>query len=264
MIKLLTALVFVETLLLIWVFAVEPRLLRVTRYQFSAPELKGIKMVFAADFHFSPRSERRLRQIVETINAENPDIVLLGGDYAKGYRPEVSMPARQIAAGLAKISAPAGIYAVLGNHDSWYGGKEMAAALSAEGINVLQNDFRRVDCRGRSFYLGGVEDVTTGHPDIARALPGNGKPAVLLSHSPDVFPDVPPTVLLTLAGHTHGGQVYIPGFGAPVSNSRYGQKYLRGLKEEGGRRLITTLGLGTSVLPVRFCSVPEIVVIEWQ
>ena len=70
--------------------------------------------------------------------------------------------------------------------------------------------------------------------------------------------------VLTLAGHTHGGQVYVPGFGAPIANSRYGQKYLRGLKEENGRRLITSVGLGTSILPVRFCSVPEIVSIEWR
>ncbi len=262
--KLLTALVLIEALLLIWVFAVEPRLLRVSRYQLEAPDMKGLKMVFASDFHLTPGSKERLRKIVAAINAEKPDIVLLGGDFAKGHLRSVSMPAEEIAAGLARISAPAGIYAVLGNHDDWYGKKEMAAALAARGITVLQNDGRQINYKNISFYLGGVEDVSTGRPNVVRALSGAGKTAVLLSHSPDVFPEVPRQTVMTLAGHTHGGQVYIPGLGAPISNSRYGQKYLRGLKEEAGRRLITTVGLGTSVLPVRFCSIPEIVSIEWQ
>ena len=264
MMKLLTALVLIEALLLIWVFAVEPRLLRVSRYQLEAPDMKGLKMVFASDFHLTPGSKERLRKIVAAINAEKPDIVLLGGDFAKGHLRSVSMPAEEIAAGLAEIKAPAGVFAVLGNHDEWYGKKEMAAALAARGIMVLQNDGRQIDYQGISFYLGGVEDVSTGRPDVGRALSGAVGAEVLLSHSPDVFPEVPAQTVLTLAGHTHSGQVYVPGFGAPIANSRYGQKYLRGLKEENGRRLITSVGLGTSILPVRFCSVPEIVSIEWR
>ena len=128
--KLLTALVLIEALLLIWVFAVEPRLLRVSRYQLEAPDMKGLKMVFASDFHLTPGSKERLRKIVAAINAEKPDIVLLGGDFAKGHLRSVSMRAEEIAAGLAEIKAPAGVFAVLGNHDEWYGKKEMAAALA--------------------------------------------------------------------------------------------------------------------------------------
>ena len=156
MMKLLTALVLIEALLLIWVFAVEPRLLRVSRYQLEAPDMKGLKMVFASDFHLTPGSKERLRKIVAAINAEKPDIVLLGGDFAKGHLRSVSMPAEEIAAGLAEIKAPAGVFAVLGNHDEWYGKKEMAAALAARGIMVLQNDGRQIDYQGISFYLGGV------------------------------------------------------------------------------------------------------------
>lgn len=162
--KLLTALVLIEALLLIWVFAVEPRLLRVSRYQLEAPDMKGLKMVFASDFHLTPGSKERLRKIVAAINAEKPDIVLLGGDFAKGHLRSVSMPAEEIAVGLAEIKAPAGVFAVLGNHDEWYGKKEMAAALAARGITVLQNDGRQIDYQGISFYLGGVEDVSTGRP----------------------------------------------------------------------------------------------------
>ncbi len=131
-------------------------------------------------------------------------------------------------------------------------------------IKVLQNEGLVIKTAGGAFYLAGVEDFDTGHPDIERALARSEGPVILLSHSPDVFPAVPPQVVLTLAGHTHGGQIYIPGIGAPVSSSVYGQRYIRGLIEEEGRRMLVTVGTGTSVLPLRFGSVPEIVVIDWQ
>lgn len=254
----------VGLLLLLWAFVVEPRLLKICRYRLSAPELAGIKAVFASDFHFAPDDGRRLQKIVDAINAEKPDIVFLGGDFVKGHRENTSMSPEDIAAGLAEISAPCGVYAVWGNHDAWQKHEKITAALQNVGIVVLANSNRRVECRNKVFYIAGVEDMTTGRPNVERALQGVKPPVVLLSHSPDVFPLVPDTVVLTLAGHTHGGQVRLPFVGAPIANSRYGQKYLYGLKEENGHRLIVTAGLGTSLLPMRFGSVPEIVVIGWQ
>ena len=165
---------------------------------------------------------------------------------------------------LAQITAKYGKFAVWGNHDAWQKHEKITAALQNVGIVVLANSNRRVECRNKVFYIAGVEDMTTGRPNVERALQGVKPPVVLLSHSPDVFPLVPDTVVLTLAGHTHGGQVRLPFVGAPIANSRYGQKYLYGLKEENGHRLIVTAGLGTSLLPMRFGSVPEIVVIGWQ
>jgi predicted MPP superfamily phosphohydrolase len=84
------------------------------------------------------------------------------------------------------------------------------------------------------------------------------EPVLLLTHNPDVFPDVPPRVALTLAGHTHGGQVALPILGRPVVPSRYGQRYAYGLVVEGGRALFVSPGIGTSLLPVRFRVPPEI------
>jgi predicted MPP superfamily phosphohydrolase len=84
------------------------------------------------------------------------------------------------------------------------------------------------------------------------------EPVIVLEHNPDVFPDVPERVALTLAGHTHGGQVALPLLGRPIVPSRYGQRYAYGLVVEGGRSLFVSPGIGTSILPVRFRVPPEI------
>lgn len=256
--------VVVGGLLLLWAAAIEPRLLVVRHYRFSAPGLENIRMVWVSDLHLAPGERSRLQKLVAEINRQRPDVVLVGGDLANGHVRRSSMPAAEIAAGLSEIRASYGIFAVLGNHDTWYGKREMAAALQQNRIKVLQNEGQAIKTGGGSFYLAGVEDFDTGHPDIERALTRSEGPVILLSHSPDVFPAVPPQVVLTLAGHTHGGQIYIPGIGAPVSSSVYGQRYIRGLIEEDGRQMLVTVGIGTSVLPLRFGSVPEIVVIDWQ
>jgi predicted MPP superfamily phosphohydrolase len=87
------------------------------------------------------------------------------------------------------------------------------------------------------------------------------EPVLLLTHNPDVFPDVPARVTLTLAGHTHGGQVALPILGRPVVPSRYGQRYADGLVMEDGRALFVSSGIGTSILPVRFRVPPEIAIV---
>jgi predicted MPP superfamily phosphohydrolase len=87
-------------------------------------------------------------------------------------------------------------------------------------------------------------------------------PVLVLSHRPDIFPAVPSRVALTLAGHTHGGQIRLPLVGAPVVPSRFGQAYAAGHVEQGGRHLFVTTGIGTSILPVRLGVPPEMVVLE--
>lgn len=107
-------------------------------------------------------------------------------------------------------------------------------------------------------------DLWTRGADVAASLKhveSDDDPVLLLTHNPDIFPDVPPRVSLTLAGHTHGGQVNFPFFGRLVVPSRYGQRYAMGHVVEGGRHLFVSGGVGTSILPVRFRVPPEIVVI---
>ncbi len=117
--------------------------------------------------------------------------------------------------------------------------------------------------RGKEIYIAGVEDKMTASPDVYEALENAKSPTIFLTHTPDVFPKVPSRINLTLAGHTHGGQVILPVLGALVVPSEYGDKYLAGFIEEKGKRLIVSRGIGVSVLPIRFNCPPEIVVIEF-
>ena len=102
---------------LLWGFGIEPKLLKTSVYRIRQPELAGLKIVFASDFHVAPGHERRLRKIVGRIAAQQADMILLGGDFVKGRRFEKSMPIEKIAPILAELHAPLGVYAVLGNHD---------------------------------------------------------------------------------------------------------------------------------------------------
>jgi uncharacterized protein len=116
-------------------------------------------------------------------------------------------------------------------------------------------DVKRRRNGGRKYYLG-VDDL-----DATLALVTDDAPIVLMAHEPDIFPEVPKRVSLTLSGHTHGGQIQIAGF-APVVPSAYGRRYRYGHIEEDGRHLIVSAGLGCSGVPVRIGSPPEIVVLE--
>jgi uncharacterized protein len=117
-----------------------------------------------------------------------------------------------------------------------------------------------VEHHGRRLWFAGLADLDARRPDVAGTLARvpSGDPVVVLTHRPDVFPDVPARVALTLAGHTHGGQVRLPLLGALVVPSKFGSRYAAGLIEEQGRRLFVTSGIGTSTVPVRLGVPPEI------
>jgi predicted MPP superfamily phosphohydrolase len=111
--------------------------------------------------------------------------------------------------------------------------------------------------------LVGIRDFWGPH-DARRALAQvtNGDPVLVLTHNPDVFPEIPPRVSLTLAAHTHGGQVSLPLIGRPIVPSVFGQRYASGHVVEGGRHLFVTTGVGTSIIPVRFRVPPEISIVR--
>lgn len=243
----------------------EPYALEVKKYTLKNPKLSGLKIVFASDFHMAPYSfERtRLQQIIERINAENADIVILGGDFVKGHHKKESMPIEDIAAVLRNIKSRYGIYAVMGNHDTYYGKTEIAKALNESGIKVLQNQNTKVQTQNGKVCIAGVKDYTMDTPDVQKALDDCAEPVILVSHSPDVFPHVKKADLM-LAGHTHGGQIVFPLVGALLIPSDYGRKYRYGLIKEKGNTLIVSKGLGTSLMPLRFNCKPEIVVIVFK
>jgi hypothetical protein len=150
-----------------------------------------------------------------------------------------------------------GVFAVLGNHDWWYDGDRVGKALTDAGIQVLENRAIHVG----HIWLGGIADFWTREPDVAGTLQqvSSDDPIVLITHNPDIFPDVPPRVSLTLAAHTHGGQVNLPVIGRVVTTSRLG--YVAGEYVEQGRHLFVTTGIGTSIFPVRLGVPPEIVIL---
>ena len=230
-----------------------------------------LKIAVLSDLHVgSPHvGLDKVRTIVERTNAENPALVVLLGDFViggpggnrKGLPGGSFVQPEQTAAELKKLRAPLGVFTVMGNHDWWYDGERVGRALTEAGIPVLENRAVHVG----PIWLGGIADYWTREPDIAGTLRqvtdhgDNGDPVVLITHNPDIFPEVPARVSLTLAAHTHGGQVNLPIVGRVVTTSRLG--YVAGEYVEGGRHLFVTTGIGTSILPVRFGVPPEIVIL---
>jgi predicted MPP superfamily phosphohydrolase len=248
----------------IWSFLIEPNMLRVQKYQIQNKNLAGLKVVFAGDFHVKKYQEKRLQKVIKTINAQNPDIVLLIGDYINEHDFNATLPLPKITNYLSQIKSKYGVYSVLGNHDWLANGEKVTEALTESNIKVLANSNIKVNVGDKNIYIAGVEDLQTRMPNVFKALIGSSKPVILLTHTPDIFSMVPESVDLTLAGHVHGGQVRLPFVGALIVPSQYGNKYSQGLIEEDNKKMIVTRGIGTSILPVRFNCPPEIDVIEFK
>ena len=228
-------------------YFIEPNKLEVTNYTIQDKELSGVKIVFASDFHIKPYGQKRLEKIVETINKQNPDVVVSAGDFVCGHTEHSTMHPQKISEGLAKVKSKYGFYTTLGNHDGWYDRWYIKELLEGVNIKVLNNRNVKLQINGKEIYIAGVEDMMTAFSNIEDALKGTKSPTILLTHTPDIFPDVPQNVNLTLAGHTHGGQVRIPIIGPIFTASNYGNKYAIGLVEENGKKLITTRNRGDRV-----------------
>lgn len=267
-----------------WAFFIEPALrLRVKRHRITRDDWTAapLRIAVIADLHVGEPfvSLRRVEKIVRRTNALKPDLIVLLGDYAAGHR-FITKPLliADVAPVLAQLSAPQGVFAILGNHDWWddrsaqrRGGLPnlYADALVANGIRHLSNQAIRLD----GYWLAGLEDQLAllrgergiiGLDDLPATLAqiaDDGAPAILLAHEPDIFSKVPARIALTLSGHTHGGQVRLFGW-SPVVPSRYGNRYAYGHIREGGRDLVVSGGIGCSIAPVRFGVTPEITVIE--
>ena len=246
-------------LLILWSSLIEPNILLVNKIEIKDQQLAGTKIVFASDFHIKPYEKYRLKRIIKKINDQKADIILLGGDYVNGHKKGSSMPINEIAKNFSDLKSKYGTYAVIGNHDGWQGKEEIIQELKSNGIHVLLNSNEKAG----NIYISGVDDFQTGNPDINKAIEKTKKPLILLTHTPDIFPEIPESVNLTLAGHLHGGQIRIPLKGAVILPSKYGNRYEKGLIIENNRKLFVTKGLGTSILPLRFNCCPEIVVFEF-
>jgi uncharacterized protein len=229
-------------------------------------ELGGLRIAVISDIHTGGPfiNDKKLREIVARTNQTNPDLIVLLGDYmspnswhSHRVEPEVTATA------LKDLRAPLGVYSVLGNHDWWYNGKKVRAALEQNGIRVLENEVEEIRWRNSSFWLVGLADLWTRPQRIQETV--DKVPAesniVAITHNPDIFPHLPRNVAILLAGHTHGGQVNIPIIGRPFEPSEFGQRYAAGHVFENGHHLFVTTGIGTSILPIRFGVPPEIAVL---
>ena len=227
---------------------------------------RPVRVALLTDTHLSgpDNSPRRMARIVAQIDGLRPDLILLGGDYMGDDKGGVTYNARQSIAVFAGLHAPMGVVAVLGNHDSQskknpypMTGPGWQAAFTQMGITLLQD---RAIRRG-PLVIGGLRDVYTSNPDVAgtiRAMAKLGGAPIILSHGPDVFPKLPDAASLTLVGHTHCGQVALPYWGIVYVPSKYGTRYACGQYRLGARRMIVAAGVGTSGLPIRLLSPPDI------
>lgn len=218
--------------------------------------LDGTRIAQVSDIHFGPYAdESDGERIVAAVMAQKPDLIALTGDF-------ISRRAAARAIGsLSGLRAPLGVFAVFGNHDHWEGARVVAEQLDRIGVRLLVNESAPVD---GGLWLAGLDDAWSGRPDLDAALRGipEGRPRVLLAHEPDVADWIGPRrVDLQLSGHTHAGQVWIPGYG-PAVLPYLGRKYPRGRYRVGATELYVNRGYGLIALPVRFNCRPELTILR--
>ena len=224
------------------------------------PKLDGLRIVHLSDFHYGPLvNPKHLERAVKAANDLRPDVIALTGDYISQDRIYAA-PCAEV---VGKLRARHGVYAVLGNHDHWTDATLIADLFRAEGIRVLVNEGLRMDLRGETFWLAGVDDTMVGLEDLSLALAGSSEDEfkLLLAHNPIILRRAARAAVdLVLSGHTHGGQV---NWRSEKSRSgRPRRRMLRGLGRRGNTQIYVTRGLGTVVLPIRYGCPPEVSVLE--
>lgn len=222
------------------------------------PALEGFKIVQMSDIHLYPFTQLDLvERAVQVCNSLKPDITVLTGDYVWRNLGAID----DLAPALAKLDAKYGVFTTMGNHDIWLNVEAIKDSFKSVGLPVLENQGMTFDAGGASLHLAGLDDGWSGQPDLDAAMQGapDGAPVILLMHEPDLADrySKDPRISLQLSGHTHGGQIRIPGIGAMV-HPHLGKKYDYGLYNVNGMWLYTNRGIGCISEPVRLNCPPEI------
>lgn len=220
-----------------------------------------VRVLLISDIHVAgpDMPPERLARLVASLNRLGADLVLIAGDLVSEKRvaTRIYTPA-EVVAPLAALKAPLGVIVVPGNHDHWFDRDALRQELTAAGLTVLQNEA----VRRRSLVIGGVDDDYSGHADLRATFAAMGTfpagPRILVTHSPDLLPDLPSPVAAIFAGHTHCGQIRLPVVGAISYVSRYGDRFACGDITDGAQRLFVGAGLGTSILPLRYGAPPDV------
>jgi predicted MPP superfamily phosphohydrolase len=219
---------------------------------------EGTRVLLVSDLHVGPFfSGAALRKAFDRLALLEPDLILIAGDLTTS-RVEEFM---SCAGAFRSLRAPLGVFAVMGNHDHYTGDVErLRAMVEATGVGVLHNRSVLLEKEGSFLPLAGVDDLIEGEPDLDAALAGIPDPAaspvMLLSHNPDIFFEAERRgVSLVLSGHTHGGQVRMPGWPVIVRQSRY--RLDEGSYRFGGAQIVVSRGLGVTGIPLRVACAPE-------
>lgn len=267
----------VGIILLAYTYLIEPNRLIVKEVSLNIPHwnknLDGFKVVAVSDIHGGSNSitEEKLQFLTELINEQNPDIVVMLGDFVSQVHDEgkpiksraLKMPVETIAQNLKNLRAKYGIFVVIGNHDWWYDDKSCRKSFEEVGFTVLENETKSFTVNNNTVTVLGIEDFwRRGVVDVKKVmaeLPSQEN-IIGITHNPDSFDQTPDSLAILFAGHTHGGQVNFPFIGAPIVPAT--KAYVSGHIIKDGRNLFVTTGIGTSGLPFRFRVPPEIVVIK--
>jgi uncharacterized protein len=254
--------------------ALEPNRPRIVRKDFFLPRwperLNGYTVALLSDFHFDPYfSVHPLHAAIPMVNDLRPDLIALTGDFVsvpltestkRVNKKKAASAAEPCAALLRQMTAPHGLWAVMGNHDYETDARHVTAALEAENIHVLANQSQAIERDGARIWLAGINDVFSKTADLHKTLRGvpDGEAVVLLAHEPD-FADAAARfpIDLQLSGHSHGGQVRVPLL-PPLYLPPLAKKYVWGEYRVGRLSLYTNAGLGTVLVPIRLNCPPEI------
>ena len=222
-------------------------------------QLEGFKIIHLSDTHHSPFTNlEHIARAVKVANRLKPDMFLLTGDYVS-HEDKYIAPVADV---LGKLRSEFGTFACLGNHDHWTNVDLVTHLFRGEGINLLINEGLRIEARGASFWLAGVDDYMVGKTDVPAAMKGSfpDELKLLLAHNPVIFrQSVRAGIDLTLSGHTHGGQIKIRDEEKRILPRR---KLTAGLHRRKESQIYITRGIGTVVLPVRYQCPPEISMLE--
>lgn len=262
--KLFYYLIMLMAICLLWSL-IEAQLYRVRKIEMKSRKInRDIKIVFISDMHYGYYyTSSRLRRIIDSINRLTPDIIIIGGDYLyNGKKSKLKKKyVEELFLQLLYLKSKNGIFTVIGNHEYNLNGDIdlILENIRKSKITLLKNDTYEVNLENEKILIHGVDDFKEGNVDVKKLKIDKECLNIVISHNPDFFQDCNIDFDIGLSGHTHGGQVNLFGIFAPITESKYGQKYIKTINEMGNSIILTTKGLGCTNLPIRFFSVPEII-----
>lgn len=248
---------------------IEPYRLEIKEMNFFDEDIptsfNDLKIVFFADIHHGLFfSQNRIKKIVKKVNSLNPDIIFVGGDYVGNFLFEQPKYIKPSFLELKNLKAELGVFGVIGNHDARADTKLSIEEMEKADIIYLGNKGQWLEKNGDKIRIGGVKDYFEGTQNISNVVKDIAEEdfAILLSHSPDFAEKIDNNKIdIVLAGHTHGGQITFFGLWAPITSSRYGQKYKTGLVDAPNTKVLVTNGVG-SFFPIRFFARPQINIVN--